>query len=68
MQLARNFFQGCTVLAFLHSHFDRRLARCSAKKVLELQEDVISGEVFEVGWSESMVKLDTFLEIMGSSS
>lgn len=68
MHLAYNFFRGCTVLAFLHSHFDRRLARWSAKEALGSVEHTGYTGVSEAAWTDSMGKLETFLEVMASPS
>lgn len=68
MQLAHRFFRGCTVLAFLHSYFDRRLARCTAKEVLGVPHFGRDRELSDAEWTDSMVKLESFMEIMGRPS
>lgn len=66
MDLARQFFRGCTVLAFLHSHFDRQLARCAAKEALEILPVGKMRRMSDAAWTESMTRLESYLEIMGT--
>lgn len=68
MDLAWQFFRGCTVLAFLHYHFDRQLARCAAQEVLEVLRSGKTRRMSDAAWTESMTRLGSYLEIMGTST
>lgn len=60
---ARDFFRGCMVLAFTHAHFDLLMAQCVTREVLG--GGVQGKRSSDAAWTDSMSRLERFLEVMG---